>query len=219
MSNKNRQQQQQQQKPAVQQTAPQQEQQQPNQEDQAQQQNAEQQSNDQATGDQAEQQPVKQEPVQEKQEVAAPVVTTKQEGFTPVMKVQLDLTNYAEAMDNKKSIVPEEGGRWQYSLFNTLKEVLNAKDQETFNKEWNTALMFFHQNKDGIFNENFIFRFPEQWPGSANEFTTFRRIVYVMLQTADVKKRKSALKEVNLELVVENLNQAQRTKFLNFYEA
>jgi hypothetical protein len=183
-----------------------------------------QQSNDQSTGapavteqkkEEAVQAPVPQKPV----EAPAPTPKTQQEGFTPVYKVQLDLASYAEAMDNKKSIVPEEGGKWQYSLFTTLKATLNAKDQDTFNKEWNTALQFFHQNKDGIFNENFIFRFPEQWPGSSTEFTSFRRIVYMMIQTANAKTRKTALRDINMELVVEGLNQAQRTKFLNFYEA
>lgn len=180
-----------------------------------------QQQSDEASGDQAAEKEVVQEPVQEKAvaKTVTPTTTTQQEGFTPVYKVQLDLANYAEAMDKKKSIVPEEGGKWQYSLYTTIKGVLNAKDQEEFNKEWNTALMFFNQNKDGIFNENFLFRFPEQWPGSGTEFTSFRRIAYMMLQTADAKTRKKALKDINMELVVEGLNQAQRTKLLNFYEA
>lgn len=218
------------QQPPAQEQQSQEGQQQQGQEDQAQQEQApqdsagteQQQSNDQAAGDQAEQaKEVAPPPVQEKEVVKtpAPAVKTQQEGFTPVMKVQRDLVNYAEAMDNKKSIVPEEGGKWQYSLFSTIKEVLNAKDQEQFNREFNTALQFFHQNKDGIFNENFLFRFPEQWPGSSNEFTSFRRIVYVMIQTANAKTRKAELKHVNLELVVEGLSQAQRTKLLNFYEA
>ena len=161
------------------------------------------------------------EPVQEKaiEVVATPVSKTQQEGFTPVYNVQLDLTNYAEHMDPKKSMVPEEGGKWQYGLFGTLKGVLNSKDQEEFNKAWNTALVFFHQNKDGMFNENFMFRFPEQWPGSATEFTSFRRIIYLMIATANAKTRKSELKHINMELVVEGLNQAQRSKLLNFYEA
>lgn len=234
MSNKNRNFNQQTQRQPQQQAAQQEQQQQQNdqqqgQEDQAQQDQAsqdnagteQQQSNDQATGDQGGAKEVAKEPVQEKQEQksAAPAPTHKQEGFTPVYKVQLDLNNYAEAMDKKKSIVPEEGGKWQYSLFNTIKGVLNAKDQEEFNKEWNTALVFFHQNKDGIFNENFIFRFPAEWPGSQTEFTIFRRIVYVMLQTANAKTRKAALKDINLGMAVEGLTEAQRTKLLNFYEA
>lgn len=226
---KNRNQQQQQQRPAVQQqatqTATQQEQPTQGQEEQAQQEQA---SQDTTTVQQANDQPAVeqkdeavQEPVQQKEEVVsapAPVVKTQQEGFTPVYKVQLDLAGYAEAMDNKKSIVPEEGGKWQYSLFNTLKSVLNAKTQDDFNKEWNTALVFFHQNKEGVFNENWMFRFGEYWPGSQTEFTLFRRIVYMMIQTANPKTRKAELKSINMGLVVEGLKEDQKTKLLNFYE-
>lgn len=160
--------------------------------------------------------PVVQEKPVEKPVAPAPKPT--QQGFTPVYNVQLELANYAEAMDKKNAIVPEDGGKWQYSLFSTLKKALSAKDQEAFNNEWNTALVFFHQNKDGIFNENFIFRFPEQWPGSSSEFVTFRRLVYMMLQTADAKGRKAALQNINMELVVDGLKQDQRTRLLNFYE-
>lgn len=224
-----------QQKPAATQDAAQQDQQQQQQgqgnesQDQSQQDvGGDQQQQDNAAGDQqskdnagaAPAADVKEEPAQDLkvEKTADPVPQTQKQGFTPVLKIQLDLTNYAEAMDKKKSIVPEDGGKWQYSLYSTLKSTLNAKDQETFNAEWNTALAFFNQNKDGIFNENFLFRFPEQWPGSATEFTSFRRIVYMMIQTANVKTRKAGLKDINMGLVVEGLNEAQRTKLLNFYE-
>lgn len=151
--------------------------------------------------------------------VAAPSVQQpKQEGFTPVYKVQLDLTNYAEHMPTDKAISPEEGGKWQYSLFSTIRGILNAKDQEEFNREWNTLLTFFFQNKDGVFNENFIHRFPHQWPGSSSEFTLHRRLITLILETADPKARRKALSTINMELVTTGMNQHQRTRLLNFYQ-
>jgi len=152
----------------------------------------------------------------EKPEEPVTVQPTK-EGFKPVFKIELELTSYAEAMDKNKAIDPEEGGRWQYSLFTTIRNTLNNKSQEEFNKEWNTMLLFFNKNKASIFNENFMFRFPEQWPGSANEFTTFRRIVYTIIQTADPKARKKAIAEINLDMVTSGLTEAQRSNLLNFY--
>jgi len=143
--------------------------------------------------------------------------TNQQEGFIPVYKVELELTGYADAMDKNKSIVPEEGGKWQYSLFNTIKSIFNAKDQEEFNKEFNTILNFFNKNKNGIFNEKFIYRFPANWVGSSTEFTFFRRIVYLIIQTADPKDRKKVVEHINLETVVEGLSEAQKQKLFNFY--
>lgn len=143
--------------------------------------------------------------------------TQKSEGFTPVFKIELDLNNYAEAMDKTKAINPEEGGRWQYSLFNTIKSILNAADQETFNKEWTTLLNYFNKNKDGIFNENFIFRFPQNWPGSPQEFTMHRRIVYTLIQTANPKTRNKTIADINMAMVTEGMTQAQRNRLNAFY--
>jgi hypothetical protein len=166
-------------------------------------------------------QPVEQKEEPAKQEVKVEVKEQrkqKQEGFTPVYKVQLDLNNYAEAMDPKKPIVPEDGGKWQHSLFQLIKSVLNAKDQEEFNREWNTILIFMNEHREGAFSENFVFRFPEHWTGSPNEFATFRRLLFTMLQTSNPQTRKQAIKEINLALTCEGLTEAQRVKVLNFYE-
>ena len=143
--------------------------------------------------------------------------TQKPEGFTPVFKIELDLNNYAEAMDKTKAINPEEGGRWQYSLFNTIKSILNVPDQETFNKEWNTVLNYFNKNKDGIFNENFIFRFPQNWPGSPQEFTMHRRIVYTLIQTANPKTRNKVIADINMSMVTEGMTEKQRNHLNAFY--
>ena len=143
--------------------------------------------------------------------------TQKPEGFTPVFKIELDLNNYAEAMDKTKAINPEEGGRWQYNLFNTIKSILNTADQETFNKEWTTLLNYFNKNKDGIFNENFIFRFPQNWPGSPQEFTMHRRIVYTLIQTANPKTRNKTIAEINMSMVTEGMTEKQRNHLNAFY--
>lgn len=149
---------------------------------------------------------------------SSPQPSNKQpEGFTPVFKVELDLNNYAEAMDKSKAINPEEGGRWQYHLFTTIKSILNASDQETFNKEWNTVLNFFNKNKDGIFNESFIFRFPQNWPGSPQEFTMHRRVIYTLIQTANPKTRAKSLQDINMSMVTEGMTQTQRNHLNAFY--
>lgn len=138
-------------------------------------------------------------------------------GFTPVHKIELELISYNEAMKRGKAIVPQEGGKWQYSLFNTIKSVFSAKTQEEFNAEFNTILNFFNKNKDGIFNEKFIFRFPQHWPGSDNEYSLARRLIYLIIQTADPSKRKKALDSINLESVTNGLTEDQKQKLFSFY--
>lgn len=144
--------------------------------------------------------------------------TKTQKGFNPVYKVELELTGYADAMDKKNVMVPEQGGKWQYSLFKAIKSCFNATSQDIFNAEFNTIINFFHKNKDGIFNEKFIFRFPENWPGSQNEYTQNRRLVYLIIQSADPKTRKKVLEQINMELVAEGMTEAQKQMLFNYYQ-
>lgn len=148
-------------------------------------------------------------PVQQKQ---PPSKETK-----PVYKIELDLTTYVEAMAPTNVIDPVEGGKSQNFLFMILRGILNAKDQETFNKEWSTLLNFVNKDTTKTFTEGFAFRFPEQWTGSNRDYATFRRLVYLIIQTADPKQRKKNAQDINLEMVTENMNEAQRSYVLNFY--
>lgn len=154
--------------------------------------------------------PVVEQKVQQKQ-------TTQQEGFKPVFKVELELSNYAEAMSKNKPINPEEGGKWQNSLYLFMKSLLNTASQEEFNKEWSTLLNFFNKNKDGIFNETYMFRFPEHWTGSPNEYSTFRRLVYLAIQSADPKARRKVTEHINMQTVGEGLSETQKQRLFSYY--
>jgi len=139
--------------------------------------------------------------------------------FLAVHRVEMELNNYLEVMGLGKPITPELGGTWQYSLYQTLKGIFAAKDQVTFNAEWGTLLHFFGQNQDNVFNDKFMFRFPEYWSGSANEFTLFRRLIYVAMETTNIKTRKNDIKNLNLDKATEGLPEEQKNKLINFYSA
>lgn len=139
--------------------------------------------------------------------------------FQAVYRVEMELNNYLEVMGLGKSITPELGGTWQYSLYHTVKGILAAKDQVTFNAEWGTLLHFFDDNKGNVFNDKFIFRFPEYWPGSANGFTSFRRLIYLAMQTSNIQTRKTQVKDISLERATEGLQEDQKNKLINFYTA
>lgn len=134
-----------------------------------------------------------------------------------VNQVNMELGNYLEVMQVGKSVTPEIGATWQYSLFTTFKTVLNASSQEEFNASWNSLLAFFFDNSKEVFNENFIYRFPEHWVGSGSEFTIFRRLVHVALSTCNTKQRRKALADLDLEKATEGLTEDQKNKLLTFY--
>lgn len=134
-----------------------------------------------------------------------------------VTKIESELTNYMEVMDPKKPIDPNVGAQWQYSLLQTMKSILNQPEFSVFAKEWTVLLNFFNKNKDEMFNENYMFRFPQNWTGSQTEFSQFRRLVFLAIQTADPKDRKKATSHMDMTKVTEGMTEAQASKLLNFY--
>lgn len=147
---------------------------------------------------------------------SAPVIQSEK-GFKPVYKIEANLIGYSEAMAIGKPITPEEGGKWQYSLYKTILGVLNNQNAEEFKAEMQTLLQYFFQNKDNIFNEKFIYRFPAQWPGSQTEFNLYRRVVFVLIQTANPKTRAKEAGKLNLEKAAEGMTEDQKNKFINFF--
>lgn len=143
--------------------------------------------------------------------------TSTQQGNNLVKSTQVDLISYIEAMDPKKPINPKEGGRWQYSLFTIIRNTLNTDDQELFNQLWNSILIEAYKQKDAVFSENFVFRFPAEWPGTSNEYTSFRRLITLINMSANPQTRRQEVANLNIQKVTEFLTQAQHAKIVNFY--
>lgn len=144
--------------------------------------------------------------------------TSTVKGFTAVYKIELELQNYMEALDPKKAINPEEGSKWQYSLYTILRNIFKAESQEQFNNEFNTVLAFFNKNrkKDNALSENFIYR-PYMWPGGDQEYVVFRKLIQLIIETADPKVRKSFMQRVDLSKYLAEMTEAERQMLINFY--
>lgn len=132
-------------------------------------------------------------------------------------KVEFELNNFAEAMDPKKSITKEAAAQWHMTLFLLIKRVLSTEEQSDFNTEWGTLLGFVNKNRDGVYSEKWIFRHTDAWSGSASEFNQYRRLIMLILNTADPKGRKAAMSEINFELLVEGLKPVQVNRLGSFY--
>lgn len=133
-------------------------------------------------------------------------------------KVEQELTIYQEKMLGK--LTQEEVGKVQYGLFNTMRGILGKEDFEAARQDWNTLLKFANNNSDaktGAFNEYHMFRGAETWPGSPVEYTIFRRLSWLVIQTADPKTRKANANSVNLNTIVSAMKQNEITNLINFY--
>lgn len=148
---------------------------------------------------------------------AAPAPAKAPVKFQKADKIAQQLGDYMYTMNPKKAMDPVLGGQWQKTLFILLRGILANQDQTTFRQEWTTVLNVFNENKEGVFHENYIFRFPQHWNLSTSEVTLFRRLVTVIIQTADPEERTGYSSKARLDLVTEGMTEVAKNNFLNYY--
>lgn len=133
------------------------------------------------------------------------------------MNTDFLLNEYHDKMAPGKPIDPKKGGAHQFGLWQLIKNMLALEDQSAFNLAFNTVLMFANAHKEKLFSESYIYRFPEHWPGSEGEFTNFRRIIYLIINTANPATRNKQLQEINIEKTIEGFSEKEKNKLIVFF--
>lgn len=157
-----------------------------------------------------------------KQEIKKEKVIAK-EAQDNTSKPQLDssveffINEYRAAMNNKVAPSPEEGAKRNYSLYKFLISIINSDTQVEFNKKWNSLLYLVNQYKDDTFALHLINRFPAQWPGTDKEFTLYKRLTFILLESADPATRRKQVANINMDILTQGLNEAQKAKLIAFY--
>jgi hypothetical protein len=147
--------------------------------------------------------------------VVSPPLSNSKERSVQVLLPQLQ--GYFDAMNPPKIINEDEGGRQQYSLFNTIRSIMNEPDPTVFSTKWNTLLIFVNQRSNTLFNMTNMYRFPNNWPGSEGELSIFRRLMWLVMETAHPQTRKQGLRDINMERALAGLTETQRSNVINFY--
>lgn len=134
-----------------------------------------------------------------------------------VVAIEQQLISYVEEVKPSKALSPATIGQWQKSLYQLLISVLGNQDPAVFRREWNTVLNVANKNREGVFHENYIFRAPQHWGLSDQEATLFRRILSVILETANPENRQGLTNRVLLERATQGMTEVAKNNFLNFY--
>lgn len=134
-----------------------------------------------------------------------------------VVAIEQQLISYVEEVKPSKALSPVTIGQWQKSLYQLLISVLSNQDPAVFRREWNTVLNVANKNREGVFHENYIFRAPQHWGLSDQEATLFRRILSVILETANPENRQGLTNRVLLERATQGMTEVAKNNFLNFY--
>lgn len=144
-----------------------------------------------------------------------PVITpvAPQPKKAPMLPVQSELTALAQAIDPKQPVLP----RWQYTLFQLLKSVIENEDNAEFFQQWTAVLSFYHSSKGTAFSDMYMLRFSDEWPGSDSEFALFRRLISIVSQTSDPQERRKMSTMINFSRATEGLQEDARNRLIGFY--
>lgn len=144
--------------------------------------------------------------------------TTNQEKTmnTPPVKM-LPVQTELLALSHKLSPTKPVDGRWQYSLFELIRNTIEKEQPEGFDRVWSSILMFFHRSKGSLFSETHILRMGDNWPGSENDFSLYRRMIHVITQTANPETRMREAALINMSLATTHLSEEGRNRVISFY--
>jgi hypothetical protein len=124
---------------------------------------------------------------------------------------------YMLAMAPGKMILPVDGARQQSLLFRTIQTAINTVDKD-FPLLFATILKLVDDNKDGVFNARYIFRFTDEITLNPADRQAFVRIMNLLTTAAPVTGRSVAIKQVDFARTLEfSFTEEGKRKVLAFF--
>lgn len=118
--------------------------------------------------------------------------------------LQQNLDQYIEAMAPGKPHADEQGPMFQVLLYRTIQNVL-AREGKDFTEGMDYLLQRIQENRDGVFNEKYVFRYMENIKLGQIERKTFERLLNLFITTADPATRTVTVKHVDIPTTVKNI--------------
>lgn len=140
-------------------------------------------------------------------------VNTVNTSTPKMLPIQTELLTLSQMLSVNKPVE----GRWQHTLLELLRGVIEKEQPEGFERVWGAVLMFFHRTKGTLFSELHILRMGDNWPGSENDFTVYRRLIHVITETANPETRQEAAKRINMAMATTYLSETGRNRLISYY--
>lgn len=128
------------------------------------------------------------------------------------------LDEYAVAMAPGIPMGSEDGAKWQKRLNDRIWLVLRMQGEE-FWKGWEALLAFVHRHRDGVFSNQYPYRFPEYLPMSPKDAQNFQRLILLLQRTANPATRAAQLSQLNMVTLLKDLKGPISDKLRAFYNA
>ena len=127
------------------------------------------------------------------------------------------IKDYMVKMGPGKTMMPEEGNRYQVSLFRAIRSVIEFTGED-FQLSMVLMLRLFDEYKDDVFHERYVFRFMDSVPLNQDERRAFERILNLIKIAAAVPGRKEALRQVNFQKTLQYVfTEDSKQKVLSFF--
>jgi len=130
------------------------------------------------------------------------------------------IESYMAAMRPGQPVTDVDGAHHQYTLWTTIRGLIDQVPAEEFAKHWNMLLSFVANNQEEgqVFHDRFVFRFSEHWTRTEADLDAFQRILNLIKLTAKPETRKLTLRQVDLDrTLTKGFTEAGRQKILSFY--
>ena len=150
------------------------------------------------------------------------IANFKQTGTANERALIAKLEEYIQNMKPNTQISWEDGHRHQYTLWKTLRLIIENTPADQFRQSWNIILMFFNKfgGRGEVFHGTKVFRFSEMWNRDEVELAAFQNLLNLIILTCNPATRKSSLKQVSLEKTLkQKFSEAGRQKVIAFYMA
>lgn len=127
------------------------------------------------------------------------------------------LARYVEEMRPGKPMDTKTGAANQTALWNTIKFVI-AREGSEFTEMYSTLLKVVHENREGCFNERYVYRFHDVLSMSGEQMRLYRRVMHLLMTTCNPKTRAIGLKQLDFKSVLADMvdNNAQQ-RIVGYY--
>lgn len=165
--------------------------------------------------------PAPQEPVVVPPAIETPAPTVKSETPAPVgpaAGIAMELEEYAQAMKPGQYVPAATGADYQRKLYRLIERTINRVPDEAFKDCMDTLLGWFHDNINGVAGEAYVFRFPGEWRGTAEEYSAYIRLITLFQQLANPATRREVAATTGFEYYLQfGTTEAGRERVLAFF--
>lgn len=149
------------------------------------------------------------------EEVVSKLHTTNAKDEAWVQQTENEVNNFVSAM--KVARTSEQFYSAHITFYKELRNILKSRSQELFNRRWNKVLEVARREADTVFNFYVIYKGGDAWAAGQLDYTIYKRMCLLILNTCDPAIRERKLKSMVMEKVTVGLSGGEKNRLAAYY--